>query len=104
MTAYRNVSLILLLVLSSVTILALMDVGFIGIFRLLVDSTAGWQVFVDLASALILVLMFLWSDARRRNITFWPWLVATLLTGSLAPLLYLCIFGFGSQGTNSSDT
>lgn len=95
MNAYRIVSLVLLLVLGAVTILALADVGYIGIFRLLIDSTAGWQVFVDLAAALILVLMFLWKDAQRRQIRFWPWLLATLLLGSFAPLVYVLVHGYG---------
>ncbi|ALO47467.1 hypothetical protein [Pseudohongiella spirulinae] len=97
MNVYRIVSLICFIPLIVVTGIALADVGLIGIFRLLLDSSAGWQVFVDLASALILTLMFLRDDARRRNIRFWPWVLATLMTGSIAPLLYLIIYGYQSK-------
>jgi uncharacterized membrane protein YjjP (DUF1212 family) len=97
MNIYRIVSLICFVPLIVVTGVALIDVGLIGIFRLLLDSTAGWQVFIDLASALILTLMFLQADARRRNIRFWPWILATLMTGSIAPLLYLIIYGYESE-------
>ncbi|MDH7943836.1 hypothetical protein QGM61_08375 [Pseudohongiella sp. SYSU M77423] len=99
MNAYRIVSLVLLLLLGAVTVVALLDVGYIGIFQLLVDSSAGWQVFVDLAAALILVLLFLAQDARRRRITFWPWIVATLLLGSIAPLLYVLVYGYQPPDT-----
>jgi len=99
MNAYRIVSLVLLLLLGAVTVVALLDVGYIGIFQLLVDSSAGWQVFVDLAAALILVLLFLSQDARRRRITFWPWIVATLLLGSIAPLLYVLVYGYRPPDT-----
>lgn len=94
MNTYRIVSLICFVPLIVVTGIAMADVGLTGIFRLLLDSSAGWQVFVDLASALILTLMFLQADARKRNIRFWPWIPATLMTGSIAPLLYLIIYGY----------
>jgi hypothetical protein len=100
MDRYRIASLALFLLLGSVTVVALLDVGYIGIFQLLMDSTAGWQVFVDLAAALLIALMFLYDDAKARGIRFWPWIIATLMTGSIAPLLYLLIYGYRPGRSN----
>ena len=102
MNTYRIASLLLLLLLGGVTLGALLEVGYIGIFQLLVESSAGWQVFVDLAAALILVLLFLRDDAQRRRITCWPWLLATLMLGSIAPLLYVLIHGYTPAGAETT--
>ena len=42
MNTYRIASLLLLLLLGGVTLVALLEVGYIGIFQLLVESSAGW--------------------------------------------------------------
>ena len=40
-------------------------------------------------AALGLVLVWLWRDALARGKNPWPWLLATLVVGSFAPLVYL---------------
>jgi membrane protein implicated in regulation of membrane protease activity len=47
------------------------------------------QVSLDLVLALSLVSIWVWSDARKRGKNPVPWIVATLFTGSIAPLTYL---------------
>ena len=49
------------------------------------------QLFVDLVLALSMVSVWIWNDARSRGANPVPWLVATLLTGSIAPLAYLLL-------------
>jgi hypothetical protein len=63
--------------------------GFRGIFQTIFQSWAGVQVFVDLAIALSLVLLWMWRDAEANGRKVWPWIVITLVAGSFGPLLYL---------------
>jgi len=49
------------------------------------------QVAVDLVLALSMVCVWMWNDARKRGKNPVPWLVATLFTGSIAPLAYLLL-------------
>ena len=47
------------------------------------------QVSIDLVLALSMVCVWMFNDARRRGKSALPWIVATLFTGSIAPLAYL---------------
>ncbi len=49
----------------------------------------GWQVSFDLVIALSICNYWLWKDAKKRGINPVPYLVFTLLTGSIAVLFYL---------------
>ncbi len=82
-------AIVALIPFSILTAYAVMEVGYIGIFDYHRHSPAGWQVFSDLVIALLLVLVWMVPDARARGRNPWPWVVATLLLGSFAPLLYL---------------
>jgi hypothetical protein len=65
-----------------------------GLGEILPAFTANpWvlQVAVDLVLALSLFCLWMWNDARRRGKNPVPWLVATLCTGSIAPLAYLLL-------------
>lgn len=46
-------------------------------------------VFVDLCIALTMVMTWMWLDARDRGWNVWPYLVVTLMAGSVGPLAYL---------------
>lgn len=50
----------------------------------------GWpmQVFLDLVLMAVAFLVLAAPDARRRGITFWPYVVATLAAGSIGMLAY----------------
>ena len=87
----RSLALVLLIPFSLLTLYAVLEVGYIGIFDYQRHSPAGWQVFADLVVALVLVLSWLVVDARKTGRNPWPWVVATLFLGSLAPLLYLAM-------------
>ncbi|MEM9529858.1 MAG: DUF2834 domain-containing protein [Pseudomonadota bacterium] len=82
----------LLIPFTFLTVYALSQVGYVGIFDYHRHSPAGWQVFTDLVIALILVLTWLVPEARRAGRNPWPWVLGTLFLGSLAPLLYLALW------------
>ena len=63
--------------------------GVTGIFAAAVRDLAALQIFVDLVIALVLVMAWIWADAKRHGGNPWPWLVATVFTGSFGPLVYL---------------
>jgi hypothetical protein len=63
--------------------------GYLGFMREAVSTLAGVAVLVDLTIALTLVLSWLLNDARKRGIAASPYVVATLLLGSVGPLAYL---------------
>ena len=83
---------VLILVLGAFGVLSAIAVwqhGYIGLFTHQLASTAGLQVLADLCIALLLVLSWLWTDARRSGRNPWPWVLLTLAAGSFGPLLYL---------------
>ena len=47
------------------------------------------QITVDLMLALALVCIWMWRDARRLGRNPLPWILATSLTGTIGPLIYL---------------
>ena len=49
------------------------------------------QIFCDLVLALSIVCVFVWRDARARGRNPLPWVVATVFTGSIAPMLYFLL-------------
>ncbi len=77
-----------LILLTAITVLALNDNGFAGIFGVL-KSYGGAQVFIDLAISLSLANIWIWFDSKKNNRTFLPWFIISLLAGSYGILLYL---------------
>ena len=76
---------------SAFTFWALAQTGLVGFYEQLLGSPAGMQVFADIAIALVLVLAWMWRDARANGRRFWPYAVLTLALGSIGPLLYLLL-------------
>ncbi|MBL8377834.1 MAG: DUF2834 domain-containing protein [Burkholderiales bacterium] len=85
----RTFLAIVLLAFAGLTGLALWQHGYWGIFQPLLQSSAGAQVFADLAIALGLFLVWMFHDARTSGRNPWPWLAVTLALGSFGPLMYL---------------
>jgi hypothetical protein len=79
------------------TAVAVWEHGITGIFAAAVRDSAALQIFVDLVIALALILTWIWADAKRTGRNPWPWLVATLLTGSFGPLAYMLSSRQGKQ-------
>lgn len=89
----RILAIAILIPFTLLTLYAVSQVGYIGIFEYHLHSPAGWQVIADLVIALVLVLIWLVPEARKAGRNPWPWVVATLLLGSIGPLLYLVLAG-----------
>ena len=85
----RTTAILILVPFSALTLYALLQVGYLGLFDYQLHSPAGWQVLADLVIALLIVLMWLVPEAKRAGRNPWPWVVLTLCTGSIGPLLYL---------------
>lgn len=67
------------------------DQGYVPFFTLPWSHPIWTQEFLDLCIALTMVSAWMLGDARRRGATVWPYLVATPLLGSIAPLTYLVL-------------
>jgi hypothetical protein len=78
-----------LIVLLAMDVYSIGLYGYIGFFRMALANFAGVTAFVDLAIALVLILVWIGDDARERNATAIPYIVLTLALGSVGPLLYL---------------
>lgn len=74
---------------TALTAYAVYEVGYIGFFDALLSSVVGITVFVDLCIALTLMMAWMWRDAGERGLSVTPYIVATLLFGSVGPLAYL---------------
>lgn len=66
----------------------------VGDFQIYLSNLGPWGTLatVDLVLALIIGIFWMWSDAKKRNVNPVPYVVLTLLTGSIGLLLYLVRF------------
>lgn len=80
---------ITLILFGAFTAVALWQHGFWGIIAPHFQSFGAGQVFADLVIALVLVMVWMWHDAKTTGRNIWPWLIATLAFGSFGPLIYL---------------
>lgn len=85
----RALAIAILIPFMVLTVYAVSQVGYFGIVEYHFHSPAGWQVITDLVIALILVLTWLIPEAKRNGQNPWPWVLLTLFTGSIGPLLYM---------------
>ena len=85
----RTVLTATLIAFLALTAVALFQHGYWGIIAPHFQSSGGAQVFVDLVIALGLFLVWMWRDAKAAGRNPWPWLVLTLVAGSIGPLIYL---------------
>lgn len=88
----RLFALVTVLILFGVlTVLALMEAGYLGILAPHFRSFAGAQVFADLVIMCLLGCIWMVYDSRQSGIAAWPFIAITLVAGSFGPLLYLAI-------------
>ena len=71
------------------TIVPIYQYGYFGLFSLALANSATVQVSVDLVIALALFMLWMWPDAKKRDISPVPYVIITLVLGSFGPLLYL---------------
>lgn len=91
MHRFRPLFLLVALVFTVYSALVVVEHGYIGFLTVSLREPAAMQMLVDLGLALVLVSSWMVVDARRRNRAAWPWLLATLLLGSMGPLWYLAL-------------
>lgn len=77
--------------LGVLTVLALADVGYVGILEPHFRSWGGAQVLMDLVILAVLACLWMVRDAKQRGLPWWPFVAITLAAGSFGPLLYLAV-------------
>ena len=93
----------MLIPFSALTVYALVDVGPAQIFATQLSSSGGLQVWVDLLIAIVLILMWMVPDARRKGRRAWPYVLLALAAGSFGPLLYLALGTRATAGRPPSE-
>lgn len=88
----RIVLTIVLIAFLALTASAVWQHGYLGIFTSQFETLAGMQVRVDLVIAVSLFLVWMWQDAKAAGRNPWPWLLLTLVSGSIGPLVYLLLY------------
>ncbi len=68
---------------------AMTQVGYWGIWMAGLDNWGALQILVDLVIACCLIGTWMIIDARQRGLNPWPFVLITLVAGSIGPLLYL---------------
>lgn len=84
--------LLLLLALadfSALSLYAMYEHGYVGIWEAGLANWATMQVLADLVIACVLIAIWIVGDARARGLSPWPYVAITLVGGSFGPLLYL---------------
>ena len=85
------------------------QVGYSGIWLAGLDNPASLQILLDLVIACTLICTWMYQDAKSRGIKPYPWIIATLFSGTLAPLVYLIVrvqtpADNGYEGLNAKAT
>ncbi|MEL6759163.1 MAG: hypothetical protein AAFP04_02065 [Myxococcota bacterium] len=70
------------------SMMVIVEHGYLGFLSLAIRESWAMQMLLDIVIACGALCAFVRADARRRGIASWPFLVATLFLGSIAPLAY----------------
>lgn len=88
----QQILLVVVLVLfGAFTAVALAVEGIVGIVHAIKSNLMSIQIFIDLVLAVVVIDLWVLRDARSRSRNPWPWMVASLMTGMFAPLVYLLV-------------
>ncbi|MEX2482423.1 MAG: DUF2834 domain-containing protein [Gammaproteobacteria bacterium] len=71
------------------SIYAMSQVGYLGIWQAGLASWGAVQLLVDLVILAGLAVLWMIGDARARGLNPWPYVLITFAAGSFGPLLYL---------------
>ncbi len=91
MTSRLLMILVTIAAFGVLTVLALMETGYFGLFEMQLQSFAGLQVLIDLVIVCLLACIWMVRDARERGLIAWPFVVLTFAAGSFGPLFYLAM-------------
>lgn len=70
---------------------AMLKVGYLGIWQAGLQDVGAMQILFDLVVSCLLISSWMVIDARRSGRNPWPYVIATLLAGSVGPLAYLLV-------------
>lgn len=71
------------------SIYAMYQVGYLGIWQAGLSNWGAVQLLVDLIILAGLAVLWMIGDARARGLNPWPYVLITFAAGSFGPLLYL---------------
>lgn len=100
-TSLRTKALVAGAILAAFTAYSLWVVaghGYTGFLSLAAREPWAMQLLLDLVLACSFGLGWMFADARRRQITTWPFVIATVFLGSIGLLGYVVWRGTGSSG------
>jgi len=69
----------------------LFEVGYVAIWQAGIASTAAFQILADLIIACLIIGTWMITDARKRGVVVWPWIIGVFATGTIAILAYLLV-------------
>ena len=95
----RVLIFVTLLAFTALTVLAMINDGLAGIFRSIFSSWGSVQIFADLVITLVLVIIWMWHDAKAAGRNPWGWIVATHAIGVFSPLVYLLVYKTSARNT-----
>ena len=84
----KIISVIGILLLTPITVLALLEGGIAGVWDAISYNWASVQIYIDLVIAIIFILVWIWDDAKKTGRNPWPWIIAAFVVGSFSPLIY----------------
>ena len=88
--SFRLLALLaVILAFGALTVLALMEAGYLGIFLQHFEDDAGMQVLIDLVIVCVLGIIWMLHDGKTSGVTPWPFIVLTLAAGAFGILFYL---------------
>lgn len=85
----RPILIVVLILFSILTGIALWVDGLTGILPSIVSSWMSMQIFIDLVIAVSMICVWMWRDAKATGRNPWPWIIAAFIVGCFSPLLYL---------------
>jgi uncharacterized protein DUF2834 len=91
MSARRILLAVVLVAFAAFTDYVIYTQGFMAFFDWAVKSPVTIQLSLDLVISLSLVVGWMIGDARRRNRSALPYVLLTLVLGSIGPMLYLLL-------------
>jgi hypothetical protein len=89
MNARTMIAIAVLVPFSLFSVMVTVEHGYFGFLELALREPWAMQMLLDLTITLVLFGVLAVPDARARGLRIWPWLAASVLVGSIAPLGYL---------------
>ena len=76
-------------VFTAYTVWVMLGHGVLGFITLALREPWGLQLLLDLMTMLVLFALWVYQDAKSRGLPVWPWVLLTLVMGSMGALAYL---------------